>query len=159
MVVGSQCYRYMNFTEGVNMTVAQHSCEGVNLTLASVHSWQENQKISSLVMSETFLHGGFVLNSSWVWLDGTGWFYSSWGESQPQPSQGTCIIMIREGVWRAARCSETVTEIICQLEKGIRKIERASLSYFYGSATNHLEVGIWVGWSVSTQISKQAIFV
>ena len=36
---------------------------------------------------------------------------------------------------------------------------------FYGSATNHLEVGIWVGWlvgwlvglSVSTQISKQAI--
>ena len=34
---------------------------------------------------------------------------------------------------------------------------------FYGSATNHLEVGIWVGRSVgrsvSTQISKQAIFV
>ena len=35
--------------------------------------------------------------------------------------------------------------------------------FFYGSATNHLEVGIWVGQlvclSVSTQMSKQAIFV
>ena len=34
---------------------------------------------------------------------------------------------------------------------------------FYGSPMNHLEVGIWVGQlvgvSVSTQMSKQAIFV
>ena len=122
MIVGSQCYLFLNITEGVNMTMAQQMCEGVDLTLASVHTWQENQKISSLVMGETFLHGGFVLNSTWVWLDGTGWFYTNWGESQPQPSHGTCIIMTKEGAWRAGSCSETVNSIICQLEKGIKAI-------------------------------------
>ena len=51
------------------------------------------------------------------------------------------------------------------LRKMKTKIVRAKqdlLEYrdsFYGSATNHLGAGIWVGWSVSTQISKQAIFV
>ena len=31
------------------------------------------------------------------------------------------------------------------------------MKIFYGSATNHLELGIWVGWSASTQISTQAL--
>ena len=124
MIFGSQCYHFLNFTDGVNMTVARQRCIEVNLTLATVHSLKENAKISSLVQSETFLQGGFVLNKSWVWLDGTGWDYSNWGQDQPQPSQGTCIIITTTDHWRAAKCSETVKEVICKLKKGAFDINK-----------------------------------
>ena len=118
MILGSQCYHHFEVTEPLNMTMAQLRCAQDNLTLATVHSWQENHFIRSLVQDETVLHGGYI-NLAWVWLDGTAWDFSFWGEGQPQPSQGNCILMDRDGFWRSSSCAESVKEFTCQLEKGI----------------------------------------
>ena len=59
------------------------------------------------------------------------------------------LVIINEKWWNNNPCIVTL-----EFEATLGYIE-----YFYGSTTNHLGVGIWVGLSVSTEMSKQAIFV
>ena len=48
-------------------------------------------------------------------------------------------------------------ELFIIVPKIDEKVYYQNLSYhFYGSAMNHLELGIWVGWWVSKQISTEA---
>ena len=49
-------------------------------------------------------------------------------------------------------------ELFIIVPKIDEKVYFQNLSYhFYGSAMNHLELGIWVGWWVSKQISKKTL--
>ena len=55
------------------------------------------------------------------------------------------------------RNSMLINWILCSIEalyglnnSHVEKLEKCD-NDFYGSATNHLELGIWVNWSVSTQ--------
>lgn len=80
----------------------------MNSILATIHSREENEFVSSLTDGYAWIGASdTVLEGSWVWMDGENWGgYINWSGNNPDNSRGQehCAL-ITSGQWNDVSCS------------------------------------------------------
>lgn len=109
------CYKIFGEVK-MSWNNARQHCEDLNSILATVHSPDENEFVSSLPTTAagfTYAWIGAsdaVSEGSWVWVDGKSWGgYENWYGNNPNGGDhGNCgLLMIYNGQWDDASCSLT----------------------------------------------------
>ena len=102
------------------MTEAKIRCkqQNPNITLASIHTKEENDFVSNMSRPNTFLflNGRKIPNVDvWIWQDGTAFDFENWGDLQ---GDGECLVMMKNGTWGPRTCSETTSQYVCRIGRG-----------------------------------------
>jgi len=113
---GSNCYKLSTFKLDNNEDLAEIHCQLDGAHLASIHSKEENDFVSSFD-SEAFWIGG-TFNSSqqtWMWTDGSSMTFISWGPIQPT-GDGPCMVTNWEGagLWNDRTCENYPVKFLCK---------------------------------------------
>jgi len=118
---GQNCYK--SVSQSVSWSDAESSCNDEGGNLASVHSVEENQFISTISGPNTWLGGSdAAAEGEWSWSDGSSfdWTPSNWGAPNPEPNGGTsenCLITWGSGqAWNDGTCSKGwwATKFVCK---------------------------------------------
>jgi hypothetical protein len=75
------------------------------------------QSAASLLWTNVYWIGGYynVIQSNWVWTDGTRWSYKKWANGQPNSSDNYCILFNgTSGEWYASACG-SVQPYLCKV--------------------------------------------
>merc|ERR1711892_353479 len=98
------CYKH--FDEAKLFEEAVDVCAGNNGHLASIHSLEENNLISTNLVS-SFWIGGFTYADSYSWKDGSDMDFTNWAEKQPGDIDHKCMtITMESGAWADGKCQD-----------------------------------------------------
>jgi hypothetical protein len=96
---------------------ARSTCLSLGMDLATIKSEGMNQYLSSLTYAEAFWIGGFSVNGTWRWADGTPGFaagdYAAWALDDNDGRTKDCISFYGKG-WYDAYCSQS-SRFVCGL--------------------------------------------
>jgi hypothetical protein len=97
---------------------AAQVCEGLGGELAHVDDATENATIGALGVTPTWIGANDVaVEGDWVWVDGSGVHYDSWGSGEPDDAgDADCALTNtagRRGEWSDTRCSSSY-QFICE---------------------------------------------
>merc|ERR1711970_1599985 len=113
----TDCFYFGSESMGLAMTEAKIRCkqQNPNITLASIHTEEENDFIANMSHPNTFLHlnGRKITNADvWIWQDGTAFDFENWGDID---GDGECLAMMKDGTWSPRTCSETTSQFVCRI--------------------------------------------
>ena len=79
------CYKV--FTTPMSWNSAQKFCQSENSALASISNSETNSFLTTLTTNTSWI-GGYRSGSTWRWIDGSSWGYTSWSNGNPNNEQG-----------------------------------------------------------------------
>lgn len=101
----------------------QTYCNTFGGQLASIPNVETNNFLLAMIKQETFVGGRTVDESEWSWTDGTPFTFTNWASSEPYPSDGLVIELVKghksrpDGTWNGVRQSEA-KHALCQKTDG-----------------------------------------
>ena len=106
----NSCYRllYHKVYYFDAMTSCAELIPGMQTTLASIHSAEENAFVMTLVRGYDYVWIGFndITNeNSFQWTDGSSVVYTNWAPGQPDNlNDSDCVFMLPDGTWDDSKC-------------------------------------------------------
>ncbi|XP_039532865.1 C-type mannose receptor 2-like [Pimephales promelas] len=109
---------------------AQSYCRHYHTDLPTIHSSEENQQITQILLSEYYIWIG-LFQDSWEWSDKWSRFFRNWAAGQPSQTSGSgdCVGMstTNSGKWAHESC-DLQQPFICYGEERRKQIVRLTFS-------------------------------
>jgi len=122
----SSCYKVFSATRAGWMNAeAEIQCRENGGHLASIHSKEENDFVTSLDSGVMWLGGYDNTEGSWRWSDGSTFSFTNWGCGEPyRPQSNEDCMTTNErcggklGLWNDINCSTFITKFVCKKSTG-----------------------------------------
>jgi len=127
---------------------ALQKCVSLNGELLSIHSFEEQNFITALMMNKSPAWIGFEraeLGNKWTWSDQSRVTFTNWAISHSEDflRSDNCVYLlsseIQAGNWVSSSCTSKNISVICQMDKSMFSNIAHTFRYFFSYSNLVLE--------------------